>query len=629
MPTTPTYPGVYIEEIPSGVRTITGVATSIAAFIGRTLQGPVNEPTTINSYGDFERLFGGLHEEYLMSYAVKDFYQNGGSQALIVRLIHPNFATDGNRDTALRVADLVADEADGDDVDAAKTAMDQKADEIIDDADSPVAEKEYAGLVKEAVATAAGKTGVTVDDLKKAAQLLFPRKALLKLPTSTAGDPLKLEAASEGEWGNALRARVDYDDIDDNVADRYQPLTKDDLFNLTIRNMNTGDTERFLNLTVRDSSRRVDRVLENESNLLRVSQLSALRPKETDDQTPALTDEEKKIQPFSEKDTKRSVGVSGDDLGSNGGKLDRNDFTAGSGLKDNKRGLYALDKADLFNLLCIPPEERGQSTTKEIYQDALPYCQERRAMLIVDSPAEWSANKETAAAKAKSELSNLGLTGEQARNAALFFPRVIQSDPKREGQLDTFVPCGIIAGVMARTDTTRGVWKAPAGIDATLNGIQGLEVNLNDPENGMLNPLGINCLRFFPVIGRVVWGSRTLRGADQLADEYKYIPIRRLVLFIEESLYRGTQWVVFEPNDEPLWAQIRLNIGAFMQNLFRQGAFQGSTPRESYFVKCDKETTPQNDINLGIVNIVVGFAPLKPAEFVIIKIQQMAGQIAT
>jgi phage tail sheath protein FI len=150
---------------------------------------------------------------------------------------------------------------------------------------------------------------------------------------------------------------------------------------------------------------------------------------------------------------------------------------------------------------------------------------------------------------------------------------------------------------------------------------------MTDAENGLLNPLGINCLRTFPVYGRVVWGSRTLRGADAAADEYKYIPVKRTALYIEESLYRGLKWVVFEPNDEPLWAQIRLNVGAFMNNLFRQGAFQGKTPREAYFVKCDKESTTQNDINLGIVNIVVGFAPLKPAEFVIIKLQQMAGQI--
>ena len=184
-----------------------------------------------------------------------------------------------------------------------------------------------------------------------------------------------------------------------------------------------------------------------------------------------------------------------------------------------------------------------------------------------------------------------------------------------------------VAGIIARTDGTRGVWKAPAGLDAALNGVQGLQANLSDGDNGVLNPLGINCLRSFPVSGRVVWGSRTMRGADLLADDYKYLPVRRLALYIEESLYRGTQWVVFEPNDEPLWSQIRLNVGAFMHDLFVKGAFQGASPRDAYFVKCDKETTTQNDINLGIVNVVIGFAPLKPAEFVIIQLQQMAGQI--
>lgn len=245
-------------------------------------------------------------------------------------------------------------------------------------------------------------------------------------------------------------------------------------------------------------------------------------------------------------------------------------------------------------------------------------------MLIVDSPSTWNS---AAVAANINSLNDLGLSGDGARNAALYFPRVVQADPLREGHPDTFVPSGIVAGVMARTDAQRGVWKAPAGLEASLNGIQSLTVKLTDAENGELNPLGINCLRTFPVAGSVVWGARTLRGADQLADEYKYVPVRRLALFLEESLYRGTQWVVFEPNDEPLWAQIRLNVGAFMHNLFRQGAFQGQTPRQAYFVKCDSETTTQNDINLGIVNIIVGFAPLKPAEFVVISLQQIAGQI--
>jgi len=181
--------------------------------------------------------------------------------------------------------------------------------------------------------------------------------------------------------------------------------------------------------------------------------------------------------------------------------------------------------------------------------------------------------------------------------------------------------------VMARTDAQRGVWKAPAGTDASLNGTIGLDVNLTDDENGLLNPLGINALRTFPVFGNVTWGARTMRGADAAADEYKYLPVRRTALYIEESLYRGLKWVVFEPNDEPLWAQIRLNVGAFMHTMFRQGAFQGQTPKDAYLVKCDRETTTQNDIDLGVVNVLVGFAPLKPAEFVIIQLQQLAGQI--
>jgi hypothetical protein len=244
-------------------------------------------------------------------------------------------------------------------------------------------------------------------------------------------------------------------------------------------------------------------------------------------------------------------------------------------------------------------------------------------MLIVDSDATW-----TTPAAAKAGVDAMGLTGPSARNAAIYYPRVVEADPLREGQPDTFAPCGIVAGVMAATDSSRGVWKAPAGIDAAMAGVQRVAVDLTDLENGTLNDEGINCFRAFPVFGRVVWGARTMRGANQLADEYKYVPVRRLALYIEESLYRGLKWVVFEGNDEPLWAQIRLNVGAFMHTLFLQGAFQGKSSRDAYLVKCDKETTTQDDINRGVVNILVGFAPLKPAEFVILKLQQLAGQIA-
>ncbi len=528
MPVAVSYPGVYVEELPSGVRTITGVATSITAFVGRAATG-TDEPTTINSFGDFERRFGSLDPAYPMSYSVRDFFQNGGAQAVIVRLYKNSAGTNEYAKIALTNLDLVA--------------------------------------------------------------------------------------ASRGTSANALRVRID-DKVSADIATRYG-LASADLFNLTVRSSTTGAMETFVNVTMKESPRRIDRVLANESALLRVATSplgTSVPPKHTD--TPAAG---KTI--WTDDDT--STPVKAADEAKDSAPLDQ---AAYLGSFAAKTGIYALRKTDLFNLLCIPPDTREGDTDATVYSTALAFCVQRRAMLIVDPPAGWKSANDIVTGN-NAALTALGLNGEGARNAALFFPRVTASDPRRDGQLDTFAPSGAIAGLIARTDTSRGVWKAPAGVDAAIAGVRGLAVSLTNEENGQLNPLGVNCLRTFPIIGSVAWGSRTMRGADLLADEYKYIPVRRTALFIEESLYRGLQWVVFEPNDEPLWAQIRLNAGAFMHNLFRQGAFQGSSPRDAYFVKCDKESTTQNDINLGIVNVVIGFAPLKPAEFVIIKLQQMAGQI--
>ncbi len=527
MPVTPTYPGVYIEEIPSGVRTITGVATSITAFIGRTKRGPVDKPVTINNFGDFERKFGGVWLDSTLGYAVRDFYLNGGGQAIIVRLYH-------------------------------------------------------------------AESG---DDAK-------PSQAKLN------ANGLMLEAAYKGAWGNYLRARVDHD-VSAEVAERFD-LEVADLFNLTVRDMKTGVTEQFRNVSVKASPRQVDKVLENESGLVRVDGiLPETRP--TIHANPAP---DKPLW----KDNDTNSKVEDTDKASDGDFLVQADFT-GSGKAANKEGLYALEDADLFNLLCLPPyKEESDDVDKALVTAAAAYCEKRRAMLLVDPRSDWND-------KAKAIAGIKAGVGTKSKNAAIFFPHLRQPNPLRDNQMETFVPCGVMAGVFARTDVQRGVWKAPAGLEAILAGVSELSVPLTDEENGELNPLGVNCLRTMPAVGRVAWGARTLQGDDRLASEWKYIPIRRLALYIEESLYRGTQWVVFEPNDEPLWAQIRLNVGAFMHNLFRHGAFQGASPREAYFVKCDKETTPQNDINQGIVNILVGFAPLKPAEFVIIKLQQMTGQV--
>jgi phage tail sheath protein FI len=579
MPVTPTYPGVYIEEVPSGVRTITGVATSITAFIGRTLRGPVNDPVMINRFGDYERVFGGLAADSPVSYAVRDFYLNGGSQAVIVRLFRPFFATDADREAALATA----------------TAQAQTAANAVAQAASNAATPTATAAAVAAAAQAAVAAAVT------AAALAAVPVTKARLVVST----LNLEAAYEGTWGNTLRARIDHDVLGPDTAN---------LFNLSVKDGGTGQIETMRDVSVVSTHpRRVDKVLEQESKLVRTrGVLPGARPGPSQPVAPGL-------DPFAT-NTNTSSGVT--TTASDGQGLIVDEYL---GDRHNKRGLFALEKTDLFNLLCIPPFGFGQDVQSNFWDIAASYCQERRAMLIVDPPITW-VDKE--AAKGNSPTTGIAALGTRSLNAAVFFPRLRQPNPLRDDQIETFVPCGAVAGVFARTDAQRGVWKAPAGLEATLVGVPELSVMLTDAENGELNPRGINCLRVMPGAGRLVWGARTLQGDDRLASDWKYIPVRRVALYIEESLYRGTQWVVFEPNDETLWAQIRLNIGAFMQNLFRQGAFQGKTPREAYFVKCDKETTTQNDINLGIVNIMVGFAPLKPAEFVIIKLQQMAGQIA-
>jgi len=520
-----TYPGVYIEEVPSGVRTITGVATSITAFVGRTARGPVNEPFMLTTFGDFERWFGGLSRLSSLGFAVRDFFQNGGSQAIVVRLYNAG----------------------------------------------------------------ADPESATID-----------------------ANGLQLRAASPGSWGNALRARVEFgaDVVSPDLAEQWEPefpgITTADLFNLIVRDTATGAMEEYRNVTVVDSPRRIDTMLENQSRLVLVdgtatfptSSHAAPGPGE-DIWDPSLT-----------------LSAPVDQVGSDGDDLEEASFT-GTGLEDAKEGLFALEKADIFNLLVIPPYDNG-NVDATLVGDAAAYCERRRAMLIVDPRADWDAAED-----ARDDVDDVGTT---SRNAALFFPHIRRPNPLFPEQIENFVPSGAVAGIFARTDTNRGVWKAPAGQDATIVGAPELSVPLTDGEIGQLNPLGVNCLRALTAAGRVVWGSRTLQGNDRLASEWKYIPVRRTALFLEESLYRGTHWVVFEPNAEPLWAQIRLNVGAFMNNLFRQGAFAGTTPREAYFVKCDAETTTQDDVNLGIVNIAVGFAPLKPAEFVVIRIQQMAGQ---
>jgi phage tail sheath protein FI len=276
-------------------------------------------------------------------------------------------------------------------------------------------------------------------------------------------------------------------------------------------------------------------------------------------------------------------------------------------------GVHLLDSVPIFNLLCVPGE-----TSERVIAHLQKYCTTRRAFYIVDcNPMATFRSLEGGPATR--------ITGTDAINSALYFPWVQAPDPLQAGQTKQYPPCGFVAGIYAATDNARGVWKAPAGVAATLTGASGLVQSVSDEQNGALETNAINCLRSFPEYGNVVWGARTLQGSNQSGSEWKYVPVRRLALFLESSLYAGTQWVVFEPNGEPLWGQISLAVGDFMQGLFLQGAFQGDSASEAYFVQCDAEVNPRSSVDDSVVNIIVGFAPLYPAEFVVIRIQQLCG----
>lgn len=513
MPSQLTAPGVYVEEIPSGSRAIAGVATSITAFIGRARRGPTDRPTALSSFADFERTYGALHRELELGYALRQFFLNGGSTAVVVRVVNP---TDGT-----------------------------------------------------------------------------PAAAATRSLPATSGADLVLEARSEGAWGASLRATVHYDTgapIGEAAVDAFH-LTLDEVDPDAPGSTPYEDTvlrrEVFRDLSVDPlATRFVGSVLEAQSRLARVRSQGPNRPSEASRQ--AFTGGEDGPAPTS---------------------------------AQVEAAVDLLDLADVVNLIAIPPYD-ANPVHADVYTKALAWAEDNRAVLLVDPDDDW-----VDATSAASLGSNYGSL--RSPNSAFFFPRIQAPDPLRDHLVRTFPPSAAVAGVMSRTDASRGVWKAPAGLEATLRDAAGLTHTMTDDRVGIVNARGVNALRTLPVVGEVVWGSRTGVGADTLASEWKYLSVRRTALFIEESLSRGLQWAVFEPNDEPLWAQIRLSVGNFMDGLFRQGAFQGSTPREAYLVRCDATTTTPDDVGRGVVNIVVGFAGLKPAEFVVLHFTQIAGQSGT
>jgi phage tail sheath protein FI len=674
MPVRPTYPGVYIEEIPSGVRTVAAVATSVAAFIGTSRKGLLDEAVQIFGMADFEREYGGLDRNSETSYGVQQFFLNGGSEAWFVRIADTETGAGDTPPTNAAAADVILTEPSGDEIVRLRAGRRIRGGSAVNpgdwgnflrvevDYDTADPAEQFNLRVSE-VRVEADRTEVLQtetfrnltmrpDTPNNAIEVVNQGSRLVQLDRAdlTPADPpdpfdTSFRPAATGTLGAGLAAAtaaiipnqgavfnldvgtgvingtIDYGGApepttypallpyvqaairraaaDASVPDAQKPLLSGAVVSLI--NEGIGTTPFRFAVSLGRAARPFDPGTQITMAGAGATSIGLAAGAAVNDQQYAFEGGRDGTPP-APGTSFRPVPVA---------------FFQGSDL--DKTGIYALHDVDLFNILCIPEATTLPSAAdvRSLYTTATDYVRSRRAMLIVDVP-EPQARSLDAMQTWLSE--NEGL---RDANAAVYFPRTNIPDPLNRNRPRSLGSSGTIAGLWARTDAQRGVWKAPAGTDARLRNVESLGYKLTDQENGVLNPLGVNCLRVFPVYSNICWGARTLEGADAIASDWKYVPVRRTTLFLEESLFRGTKWVVFEPNDEPLWSQIRLNVGAFMQDLFRKGAFQGTTPREAYFVKCDGETTTQQDIDNGIVNIEVGFAPLKPAEFVVLKIQQI------
>lgn len=664
-----TYPGVYVEEIPSGLHTISGVATSVAVFIDFFKEGPMNKAVKIYGMGDFNRIFGGLDIRSDASYAIQQFFLNGGTEAYVIRVA----GTDSGAGSApTKAAVAVCSDVPGTTEIFRATAVNEGIwgnnirMEVDHNTSDPatlfnLAITRYSSTEGDAAVVLSEKylelsldeddPRYYVDVINEESELVtITRTAsagnyqILPAPTGTVSEDLnslgtanfvalsagtfRVQIGSSG-WKTATLPTLTATNAADLKAFRKH-------FEKAIREADTTDAS-FTQASVQVVEKTVGATTFKYLRITSGKKGKNYDPEETVtfEHSGAGTNVanalglEHGVSACAENSQEYVLGIAANAgaavaiagaVGDDGVEPGATEII-GSQAVDPHTGMYALDYVDIFNIMCIPRAVHRdlESQLDALISNVLDYCSSKRAFFILDIPEgvdtveemqEWMDSK----------------ANYRDKNAAVYFPRLLQADPLNEYRLKSVGAGGTMAGMYSRIDSTRGVWKAPAGTDAVLRGVSGLDIKsdgITDAQNGTLNPLAINCFRTFPIYGTVCWGGRTLDGSDAKGSEWKYIPVRRLALFLEESLFRGTKWVVFEPNDEPLWAKIRMNIRAFMMTLFRQGAFQGNTPDDAFYVKCDSETTTQTDRNNGIVNIEVGFAPLKPAEFVVLRFRQI------
>ncbi len=641
------HPGVYVEEIQGGARPIEGVPTSVAVFAGAARRGPVRDPVRVGGWQDYVQAFGELYgPDDTLGLAVRAFFDNGGQAAYVTRLAGQNgsasLPVSGKSDGGPAAQDpvlivkasspgrwandlrirLIPSEKTNDDTftvevghlegeELAFTADEELAGLSMDER-SPgyvLARNSDARLVQFALGPAADPTHDT--NALGFGNLVGGPVAAADRASVTVGMVIYLDLDGGGPVQVKLSAlsSTDGDDIAAALTTAVQtgPYKANRAFGKFTCSF---EDNRFTLTSGTKSSSSSVAVLEGKpGDLVRLLHLDPSAD-------PTSTTGRARILPAALK--VHTDGRDGVPMTSPGSDVAPDDTAYTNFISGD------LPQIPDVSIVLLPGRALPSSGQGDVVVDkALAWCEStHRAMLLVDPPevALTSANVGNCVPHARSP------------HAAVYYPWLKVAnpfkDPVRQPSQPSFLtvpPSAFVAGVWARVDGQRGVWKAPAGTQTPLYGVAGLARSVTDTDQDVLNPVGVNCLRQLPGYGPVVWGSRTL--GTQAAPEWRYVPVKRTAIFIERSIANSIQWAVFEGNDETLWSALRTAVGSFMNGLFRAGAFQGATANEAYFVSCGKgQSMTQDDIDRGQVIVVVGFAPLKPAEFVIVRIQQTVGQ---
>jgi phage tail sheath protein FI len=622
---------VYVVEEKSGSHSIAGVSTSVTAFVGAARKGPADTPVALSSFASYIRSFGDVMDTaHPMGHAVGHFFANGGGQAVVVRALGGGAAA---ASVALPAVNGIAlaftarsrgawanGTGGGTNAQSGVFVEVQSATQYPDDRFTVVVTEWAPGVGGGVASTLTKETWPEVSmspGSQRFVETVLAASSLVSADVSGAPTAAEGAGTSTGSTpvttttavsvsGQVLRLSVDQGPATDLVLFPTDTPGTSHTVSEVRNEINNGTT--LWPVTAAVSGGRLvltsktsgpdSAVVVAVAGLNDASQAFGLGVGRGGTEVAGSVVDRPAVAP--------AVGLAGGVDGPTPGAGDIVSATEG-------QGMLALQARDFprFNILCLA----GVTTADTAALDtAMDYCRRQNAFLVVDPAPALNPKQVKDAAN---------LIRAQGAHGALYWPRLRTADAGPDG----FGASGAVAGVMARTDASRGVWKAPAGLDAGVAGIIGLSAITNDDVSGDLNPLGINVLRTFPGVGTVVWGARTLAGSDVLSSDSKYVPVRRLTDYLSASLYLGTQFAVFEPNDPTLWSQLRLAVGGFMRGLFRQGAFQQSSrgsESDSFFVICDDTVNPQTEVDAGRVNVVVGFAPLKPAEFVIITITQIS-----